>query len=361
MKRSLSVIPVLFALVLSPACGKKGPLAPPVLRVPQSVENFSLSQRGEKFLLSWANPSAYIDGSPMKEVSEIEIWLMEEDSKQAGQGNITRQEFEKKASLVLRLPGEKFPLFRETGKESSRLSFIYRPEKGTSTQQTYIFALRVRDERRRVSEFSDLLSLVAQAVPLPPLNVQAAVFDDHILLRWDAPLGSTDQSTPPRVVGYNLFRSSGKEPPFPVNPSLIKDIEYRDADFSFGQTYRYFVRAVASEGPPLLESDDSEVVEVRALDAFPPASPSGLTAIAGMNYIALSWEAAGEADLAGYKIWRQEAGQAEFSLIASLGPAANSYTDSAVEKNKRYDYAITALDNAGNESQRSVSVPAVIR
>jgi hypothetical protein len=162
-------------------------------------------------------------------------------------------------------------------------------------------------------------------------------------------------------VGYNLFRSSGKEPPFLVNPSLIKDIEYRDAGFSFGQTYRYFVRAVASEGPPLLESDDSEVVEVRALDAFPPASPSGLTAIAGTDYIALSWEAAGEADLAGYKVWRQEAGEAEFSLIASLGPAANSYTDSAVEKNKRYDYAITALDNAGNESQRSVSVPAVIR
>jgi len=361
MKRSLSVILLLFALIFSPACGKKGPLAPPPLRIPQSVENFSLSQRGEKFVLSWTNPSAYIDGSPMEEVSEIEIWLMEEDSKEADQRKIARQEFENKASLVVRLFGEKFPLFRETGKESSRLSFIYRPEKGIRTQQTYIFALRVRDERRRVSEFSDLLSLVAQVLPLPPLNVRAAVFDNHILLRWDAPLGSTDQSTPPRVVGYNLFRSSGKEPPLLANSSLIKEIEYRDTGFSFGQTYRYFVRAVASEGPPLLESDDSEVVEVRAVDTFPPASPSGLTAIAGTNYIALSWEANKEADVVGYKVWRQEAGGTEFSLIASLDSTANSYTDLAVEKNKRYDYAITALDSAGNESQRSASVPAVIR
>ena len=361
MKRRLSVIHLLFVLILFPACGKKGPLAPPLLRIPQSIENFSLSQRGEEFVLSWTNPSAYIDGSPMKEVSEIEIWLVEMDSKEAGQGNITRQEFEKKASLAVRLPEEKFPLFRDTAKESSRLFFIYRPEKGISTQQTYIFGLRVRDERRRVSEFSDLLSLVAQALPLPPFNVRAAVFDNHILLRWDAPLSSTDQSAPPQVVGYNVFRSSGKGPALAVNSSPIKEIEYKDADFSFGQTYRYFVRAVASEGPPLQESDDSEVVEVRPLDTFPPASPSGLTAIAGTNYIALSWEANKEADVVGYRVWRQEAGATELILIASLGQAVNSYTDAAVEKNKRYDYAITALDNAGNESQKSASVPAVIR
>jgi hypothetical protein len=361
MKRSLSIILLLFVFIFSPGCGKKGPLAPPLLRIPQSVENLSLSQRGEKFVLSWTNPSSYIDGSSMKEVSEVEVWLMEEDSKSAGQGNIIRQEFEKKASLVVKLPREKFSLFREAGKESSRLSFIYRPEKKIRAKQTYIFGLKVRDERRRASEFSDLLSLVAHVLPLPPLNVQAAVFENHILLRWDAPLRSIGQSASPRVVGYNLFRSSGKEPPFRVNSSLIKEIEYRDTDFSFGQTYRYFVRAVASEGPPLLESDDSEVVEVRVLDIFPPASPSGLTAIAGTNYIALSWEANKEVDLVGYRVWRQEASGTEFTLIASLGPAANSYTDSAVEKNNGYDYAISALDSAGNESQRSALVHAIIR
>jgi predicted small lipoprotein YifL len=361
MKRSLSVILLLFALVFSPACGKKGPLEPPLLRIPQTVENFSLSQRGDKFVLSWTNPSACVDGSPMKEVSEVEIWLMEEDSKEAGQGNINRQEFEKKARLAVRLPREKLSLLQGTGKESSRLSFIYRPEKGINSQQIYIFALRVRDERRRTSEFSDLLSLAAQVLPLPPLHVQAAVFENHILIRWDAPPEITDESTPPRVVGYNLFRSSGKESPFLVNSSLIKEIEYKDTDISFGQTYRYFVRAVVSEGPPVLESDDSEVVEVQALDTFPPASPSGLTAIAGTNYIALSWEANKEADVVGYRVWRQEARGAGFTLIALLGPTANSYTDSAVEKNKRYDYAITALDSAGNESQRSASAPAVIK
>ncbi len=361
MKRSFPVILLLFVLVSFSACGKKGPLSPPPLRIPQSVENFSLSQRGEGFILRWTNPSAYVDGSPIEEISEIEIWLMEEGSRGAGQRKIARQEFEDKARIIARILKQNFSLFHETGKATSRLIFIYRPEKGIRMKETYTFALRVRDERRRVSEFSDPFSIVTQAMPLPPVNVRATVFDNHILLRWDAPLKSSDQSMPAQVVGYNLFRSSDKEPPFVVNPSLVKEIEYKDTDFAFGQTYRYFIRAVTSEGPPLLESDDSEVVEVLARDTFPPSSPSGLAAIAGTDYIALSWEASKEADVAGYKVWRQEAGRTEFVLIASLGPADHSFADSAVEKNKRYDYAITALDSAGNESQRSAPVPAVIR
>ncbi|MDH7512000.1 MAG: hypothetical protein QHH14_03520 [Clostridiales bacterium] len=361
MKRSFPVILLLFVLVFFPGCGKKGPLSPPPLRIPQSVENFSLSQRGAQFVLSWINPTAYVDGSPIKEISEIEIWLMEEGSKEAGQRKITRREFEDKARIIARIFKQKFPLFHETGRATSRLIFIYRPENGIRTQETYAFALRVRDERRRVSEFSDPLSVVTQALPRPPVNVRATVFKNCILLRWDAPPESSDQSVPVQVVGYNLFRSSDKEPPFIVNPSLVKGTEYKDADFAFGQKYRYFIRAVASEGPPLLESDDSEVVEVLARDTFPPSSPSGLAAIAGTDYIALSWEASKEADIAGYKVWRQEAGGTEFILIASLGPADHSFIDSAVEKNKRYDYAITALDSAGNESQRSAPVPAVIR
>ncbi len=361
MKRSLCLVPFLVVLSLFSACGKKGPLSPPLLRIPQSVENLSLSQRGEKFVLSWTNPSAYVDGSPMKDVSEVEIWLAEGKGKEAGQAEIGRQEFEKRANLVVRIPSQKFSLLREGGKETSRLSFIYRPDKGISPQQAYTFALRVKDEKRRVSEFSVPLSVEGQALPSPPLNVRATVLESYILLGWDAPLSGVSQPALLEVRGYNVFRSSGEEPARPVNSSLIKETEYRDTDFSFGQVYRYFVRAVVSEDSPILESDDSETVEVQALDTFPTASPSGLDAIAGVTYIALSWEANTEADIAGYRVWRQEAGGTEFTLIARVDQTANSYIDTAVEKNKRYDYAITAVDGSGNESQRSEPVSTIIR
>jgi fibronectin type 3 domain-containing protein len=77
--------------------------------------------------------------------------------------------------------------------------------------------------------------------------------------------------------------------------------------------------------------------------------------------MALSWEANKESDLAGYRVWRRTVDQADFVLLESLPATESSYSDSSVEKNKRYDYAITALDHGGNESQKSQTASGIIR
>ncbi|MBM3284707.1 MAG: hypothetical protein FJY81_02440 [Candidatus Aminicenantes bacterium] len=361
MKRSLSLVFLVLFFAFAPGCGKKGPLQPPLMRIPQSVAEFSLAQQGDKFILRWVNPDTYIDGNPLGEVSEVEVWLMIEEESEAGPGKITLEEFEKKARLAARLIKDQFPPLQEKGKETRRLFFVFRPEQEADNQKVYTFSLRVRDERRRTSAFSELLSLELQVLPLPPRNVQAEVHEEHILLTWDAPLQNIDGSAPALVDGYSLYRSVEKGSPVRLNSSPVQGNEFRDADFAFGQTYRYFIRAVASSEVAHLESDDSETVEVEARDAFPPAPPSGLTAIAGAGFVALSWQPNAEADLAGYRVWRKDAGQEEFRPAASVRPEENAYLDSAVEKNKGYDYAITALDKAGNESRMSAFASAVTR
>jgi fibronectin type 3 domain-containing protein len=77
--------------------------------------------------------------------------------------------------------------------------------------------------------------------------------------------------------------------------------------------------------------------------------------------VALSWEPAREADLAGYRVWRREAGQAQWTMVMELPPAESSFTDTTVEKNKRYVYAITAFDRAGNESEKSEEAAGLSR
>jgi hypothetical protein len=141
----------------------------------------------------------------------------------------------------------------------------------------------------------------------------------------------------------------------------VKGDSYRDQGFSFGRTYRYFVRAVASDKPPVRESVDSNPAEILARDTFPPAAPVGLAVVSGQDFIALSWEPNKEPDLAGYKIWRKESGRSDFVLIQSLPATETAYSDSLVEKNKRYDYAISALDEAGNESGRSKTASGLVR
>ncbi len=354
MKRRVSLLIVLSAGVIITSCGKKGPLAPPFVRTPQTVQDLSLFQKGTEVIVSWSNPTGYVDGNPIGQVSEVEIWLVEEARTETRPATrLSPEEFENNAKLLVRIQKSRFALFFQRGTESPKFSYSYPVEPEKIGRTVLTFALKVRDEKRRESEFSEPVSLEPQASPSAPQDVQVTLLAQYIEVRWG---GEAAES-----VGYNVYRSTGEDVPVRLNASPVLANEYRDTDISFGETYRYFVRAVASDAVPPIESPDSKVVEILAKDTFPPAPPAGLTIISGTNFIALSWEANKEPDLAGYRVWRRQAGQADFVLVVFLPAAASSYSDSAVEKNKRYDYAITALDDAGNESQKSGVVSGLIR
>jgi len=227
---------------------------------------------------------------------------------------------------------------------------------------TLIFAVRVKEAKKgRPSDFSDQAAVSPRPVPLPPGNVRARVFEDRVEIGWDAPRENFDHSTPARLKGYNIYRveSSGKLQS--LNSAPVREEKFNDTDFLFDQVYRYFVRAVASDAAPVLESDDSTAAEVTPKDAFPPAAPAGLTAIKGENFITLIWDAGREKDLAGYRVWRRGSGQSPFVALTAQSILETTYTDTAVEKNERYEYAITALDRSGNESPKSKTVSEIMK
>lgn len=360
-KRSLSlafIFSLVFCLV---ACGKKGPLQLPLAVTPQAATDITLVQRGAKVVLRWSNPTSTIDGKPIKAVSEVEVWMTEEKKAEGNRARLTLQEFEEKAKLVATLGKGTLPPAPEKPEKAGSLMYVYALGPQQIGHSVLTYSLRVRDEKRRLSPFSEPLSLEVKILPLPPAKVRASIFEDRVEIRWDAPAKNIDGSSLTQAAGYNIYRAENNEPPSILSSSPVKEAEFQDKNFSFGRTYRYAVRTTDAATSPYSESDDSEVAEVLAKDVFPPAAPSGLTVITGVGYIVLSWEANKEADLAGYKVWRRELGQQEFSLLESVGLAENSYTDTTVEKNKGYVYAISALDSAGNESQRSASASAAIR
>jgi hypothetical protein len=360
IKRRISLLLLLSACLIFPDCGKKGPLQPPVMRTPQAVQDLSLYQQGNKLILSWTNPIAYVDGNPIKEISEVEIWMAEEDKKEAGSDKkLTAEEFEKKADILTTLRKAQFGSLLQKGTEAPRLSYIYPLEPSKIGRIVMTFALKTKDEKRRASEFSEPLSMTLEPSPLPPQNVRVSVFEKYIEIHWEGPAEKASEPGSTKPVGYNIYRSEGKELPIRLNSSPVKANEFRDMNFSLGQAYRYFIRTVASDAAPFRESDDSEPIEILAKDVFPPAPPAGLTAISGLGFIALSWEANKEPDLAGYKVWRRAAGQADFVLLKSLSATESSFSDSSVEKSRKYEYAITALDNSGNESQTSQPVSGI--
>ncbi len=362
MKKFFPFLIFVLLLIMSISCGKKGPILPPLPKVIQEVEVFDISQRGERLLLEWENPTAFVNGSSLPEVSEVEIWFFEVEKEGAGNKKPARNEFDKRATLLVSLKQEEFSRFRVKTEEGSvRLVYPFKLTKRHFQMDSLIFSLRVKAKKRRKSEFSPLLTVQPRMLSLPPRSVKAAIFQDRIEVSWLPAERNLDQSSPAAFKGYNVYRAEGNLPPRRLNSQLIKDTKYSDKDFLIGNVYRYIIRASATESSPFMESDNSEVLEVKAEDSFPPAVPSGLVSIVAGDFVSLTWDENRDEDIAGYRVWRREEGGDEFVLLTPQPIAENAFNDTAVEKNKRYHYAVTAQDRSGNESQKSESVSEIIK
>jgi len=93
------------------------------------------------------------------------------------------------------------------------------------------------------------------------------------------------------------------------------------------------------------------------LDEEPPADPSGLEGLAGDNEVSLFWAANGDSDLGGYNVYRSRCRQGPWQHRINDEPiSATEYSDTSVDNDVTYTYAIKAVDEQGNESDFSGKV-----
>ena len=362
MKKFFSVFLASNLMLFCLYCGKKGNILPPLVRFPQTAENVRVVQKADQIILTWQNPTAYDDGSTLSAIEKIEIWVLERKAaEEAETVEISVEEYEQTAELLATITEDQIQeSAAQEGSVQGQMVYSYDLYGKDYLSKKYTFSLRVKD-KKRYSPFSVLVSLKPMILPLPPTEMLAAVFPDRIEITWNPPLENRDQSSPPNVKGYNIYRSEGEAEPQRLNASLIEEEKYEDRNFVFGQTYRYFVRASATDTSPYFESEDSEGMEILTKDTFAPEPPKGLISVAGQAVLAISWDANAEDDLDGYRVWRREEGVTEFTLLTPDPIKESAYNDKAVEKGKMYAYTVTALDKDGNESQKSKTISDRIR
>lgn len=316
---------LVLAALLAAGCGYVGEPQPPLANVPSRVSDLTVVQRGARMVAQFTVPRMTTEGMPIKSPLHLDLRI--------GPGGDPFREDDWAAGAT---PWPEGPV--------TNGSATYEIPIAAWTGKQVVLGARVAGTNGKLSGWSNFVTVSVVAPPEPPADVRAEAVANGVRLTWRS-----------QGAAFRIFRGSGNE-----NFVALADTAqppWTDTSTQFGKSYTYRIETIIKLGDNRqAESDPSVEISIAPKDIFPPAVPTGLHATATPNSIELSWEANTEPDLAGYRIYRAAPGGG-FEKIADT-PALPSYSDHGIEHGRAYRYAISAVDQAGNESARSTPAEA---
>ena len=367
----------LAAGLLATGCGTPGTPLPPSLHLPDPVTDLTAVRNGDQVSLTWTMPRKNTEKILLK--GDIAVRICR---KEANEPCATAP------SNLMLAPGAQ-----------GMLTDTLPPAKAGGTPRVLDYFVELKNQRGRSAGLSNPAQVLAGEAPAAVTGLSAKVRKGGVVLRWDA--ATTAGKEPVNVVirlrrtlltpqtGAKPRAEAGlsAEPAEPLEQTLLVDAAGQsssteaekagqagdralDKDVRFGQVYEYRaqrVARVAVDGKTLeLAGPLSDPLRVETLDVFPPAVPTGLAAVAtaadaqtGAS-IDLSWQPVADADLAGYAVFRRE-GDAAWQQISPTAPVVGpGFHDANVQPGHTYRYAVTAIDQGGHSSARSVETEETV-
>jgi hypothetical protein len=347
------------ALLVVPlaACGRTGAPVAPEQRVPQAVADLAGTVRAGGIEVTWSVPRRRVDNSRLFEPGIARLFRVED----SGQGE------PRPALLVddriagytpiadVRLADPPSPLV-----QGGRVT--YPDRRGLVVGRRYTYVVVTTDAQGRTSPPSRRLTLTYLAAADPPGDLRAEAGERQVRLTWQPPARLSDGSAATAPLAYEILRAPS--PAAPLARVAITEpgaTSATDAGLENDRTYYYAVRAIRREGIATAEGEATGRVAAIPQDLTPPAAPTNLVAIPSVGTVRLSWTPSGDADVAGYVVYRA-AGAGPLQRIGSTRVPATTFTDRDMPAGA-YRYAVTAQDASAraNESARSneasVTVP----
>lgn len=366
-----AVFPKTLLFVLTSAlavsgCGTPGAPLPPSLKLPDPVTNLSAMRTGDRVSLTWTMPRKNTDKLLIK--GEIPVSICRRDS----------------TGVCLPVPVKLS--FAPNAKAAFTETLPQDLASGAPRPLTYFVELN--NAHGRSAGPSNAAPVLAGEAPAPVAGLSAQLRKEGAVLHWTAD-ESAAQSTVVRLHRTLLTTPSTEPTRKPdaqrgllappkelIEQTLLADSgpaqdRVLDKTIRFGRTYEYRAQRVARvevNGQTVeLAGPLSTPIRVEAIDTFPPATPSGLAAVATAAdsaagpSIDLSWLPVAEADLAGYAIYRRETEANSWQRISPAQPVIGpAFHDPNVQPGRTYRYAVTAIDQLGHESPRSTEAEETV-
>jgi hypothetical protein len=343
---------VLGGIVLLAGCGLPGAPQPPSLAVPKPVDDLAASRKGDRVVLTWTPPTQTTDGENIRHAGTTEVCR--------GVSDFPMAHCDEKLATVNDAQVERWTkntlATRRDYTDTLPASLQLQNPLGDAT-----YALSDFNRSGRTAGLSNQV-LVPLAPTLPaPQSLGTKVTADGVLLSWTG--SQPPVENPALKYLYRVFRkdTNGDKPEVIAGEVPSSDSSFLDREFEWEQHYTYRIAGItqvqrAGKEPVEVEGDDSPLVEAFTHDVFPPAIPTGLQAVySGVGqkpFIDLTWAPNLESDLAGYNVYRHEAGTAAVKINSEVVKTP-AYRDPNVAAGHQYFYSVSAVDVRGNESGKS--------
>lgn len=411
-------VPLVAAAGLAAACGQKGPPLAPLHLVPAAPTGVSVSRAGKEAQLRFVLPAGNLNGPGPSVLDRVEIYAItvapganpppnrdlmtpkfvvgtmdvkparvEGDAPPADATPDTRpspgdqgtfvealtEEKLKPATLVVkadptgtsgaagiiasaagraRVPAPVLAAAAHAGPATAAAAVLATAAAAAVTAvppyPVRIYVIRGLTKNGRPGQPAARVQLPVVAPPPVPAAPTTTVAEAGIGLVWTAPA----------VVPAPAFNVYRRDAPAPLNGEPIAGTQYERAGVVFGAEECFVLRSVEKVAGVVIESDPSPPACVTPRDTFPPAAPKGLSVVAGLGTMSLSWDANSEADLAGYQVLRGEVPGETLQPLTPAPIAGTSFEDKTVKAGVRYVYAIVAVDKA-TPPNRSAPSPRV--
>ncbi len=346
---------LLFFILFSPSCGRRGAPLPPLTVVPEAIREVKAVVRSDGVFILWSPPERNNDGSRLENLMGFKVLRSEIPPERTCDSCM--EVFEPLFDVIYTLPleseGEMTQGIFKVFDNDLKFTYRYRYKVLSYTTTGYL------------SPDSDIIDVTWDVAPSSPTNVTGEGGDKFVHLKWSPPLTLVDGQPIYGLAGFNIYRSRNSRTYglFPLNKELVTNNYYIDTGLENNVKYFYIIRSVRRVNETLIESPPSNEIIVIPNDRVPPEPPRGLVAVPGKEGIILKWDAGMESDLAGYNIYRRRMGEKSWKKLNKEIIKTTTFKDKTVKKGIVYYYYITAVDNspATNESDPSREVKAFLR
>jgi hypothetical protein len=352
VKRAL----LLLAAALLPGCGRKLPPVAPLLVLPARVDPIRISQEGSDIVLRFPYPSLTNAGATLTNLTKVTVMREIAGAREgqrvppppadaAARGR-DEKAFKARAETIATLAPADLDavtagpdvVFRDD------LVPLYREKRVGRVMLRY--AVTATRDKKRVSDLSEIVSIIPRVPPDRPLRIIATVEESRVCLDWLAPAAMLDGATPAVVAGYAIYRREASDEEYDDKPLgvAIGVATYVDESVRADRSYVYTVRAAPVADVPLILGPAADQVAVSTKDVFPPPAPEGLLALVESGGTRLVWNPSLAPDIAFYRVYRLDGGA---STRIADGLKDPIYFDAGAAGRA---YGVTAVDRSGNES-----------